>query len=283
MEKIILIIDPNNFKPQILDFVSRVSINKTSKIVGVFVFDDAMKATPYLRSIGGQVFVEEIVLTEDDIKRRQEVAKACRQLFDAECAERGLSASIHIDEGMPLQQILKETRYADLMIADPSLSFSHDKTTLTKLMREVLACTECPVIIAPENFKEIEEIVFAYDGSKSSVAAIKQFYYTMPKYADSKIVVLHFTDPEKEEEEDELSKKIFQEWLQLKFTNFSFVTIPGDPRDGLFIYFLEHTEANSSLLVMGTFGRGVLSTFFKPSTSDLILKTIDVPVFISHF
>jgi hypothetical protein len=33
---------------------------------------------------------------------------------------------------------------------------------------------------------------------------------------------------------------------------------------------------------MGAFGRSMLSDFFKHSTAELIVKTINLPVFIAH-
>ena len=87
----------------------------------------------------------------------------------------------------------------------------------------------------------------------------------------------------REEEEDVKGRALFEEWLKMKFSKFSFIAVSGEPRDGLFTYFMDHGIASDRLLVMGAFGRGFISTFFKPSTSDIVLKAIDVPVFISHF
>jgi nucleotide-binding universal stress UspA family protein len=34
--------------------------------------------------------------------------------------------------------------------------------------------------------------------------------------------------------------------------------------------------------VMGAFGRSMLSGFFKHSTAELIIKTVNLPVFVAH-
>lgn len=280
MEKILLIIDAQNFKPQTLDFVAGVS--GQSKVVGVLLFNDMLKAIPYIRSVGGQVFVEEITLTDDEIKQRENTIAQCSALFKTECAKRSINAIVHNDNGDPLKQILKESRYADLIIADPTISFSSTDSFPTNFIKELLAGAECPVLIAPESFTQTEEIVFAYDGSKSSMAAIKQFYIHMPKFAAEKVIILNIKDPGSSLEEDATGKALFEEWLKMKFSKYSFVTISGDVRDELFTYFMDREGGNNSLLVIGAFGRGWLSTFFKPSASELVLKAVDIPVFISH-
>ena len=281
MEKILLIIDAQNFKPEILDFVAGISEPGKSRVAGVFLFDDMLKATPYIRSIGGQTFVEEIILTDAEIKERDEVMLQCSRIFKEECRKRSINMLVHKDHGNPLKRILKESRYADLIITDTNISFSTDNTFPTKFVKELLTAAECPVLIAPEYYNKIDEVVFAYDGSKSSVAAIKQFCYHLPKLTDKKIVVLHFA-AEMPEIENVFDKSIFEEWLKMKFVDYSFVTIPGDSREGVFTYFMDHRERSNSLLVMGAFGRGLLSTFFRPSTSELVLRAIDIPVFITH-
>jgi len=283
MEKVLILIDSQNFRPQLLDFAaSMVNGHGKTKITGVFLSGNPLAAAPGIRSVGGQIFVEEITMTEEEINQRKRDVEHSIALFKDACLQRELVAAVHNEDGNPLENIIKESRFADLIITDPSITFSGEKTIPSRFIKELLAKTECPVLIAPEYFDQVDEIVFAYDGSKSSVFAIKQFFYLMPSFADKKMVILHVVEPGKSQEEDPMRDTLFEEWLKMKCSRYSTVTIAGDSRDGLFNYFMDHSGDNNKLLITGAYGRGILSSFFRPSTADLVLKAIDIPVFISH-
>jgi nucleotide-binding universal stress UspA family protein len=57
------------------------------------------------------------------------------------------------------------------------------------------------------------------------------------------------------------------------------VLLKGDPSDELFGYLLERKNA---IVVLGAYGRGILSRFLKPSHASLLLRTINLPIFIAH-
>src|SRR6185312_1253519 len=121
----------------------------------------------------------------------QEIIRRHTELFNKRCVDTGTCGEAHVVTGNPLDNALLECRYADLLIIDPAISFTEDKNIPTKFVLQLLKQAECPVLIAPEEYNEIEEIVLAYDESKSSVFAIKQFYYHMPELVNKKMTVLH--------------------------------------------------------------------------------------------
>jgi hypothetical protein len=53
-------------------------------------------------------------------------------------------------------------------------------------------------------------------------------------------------------------------------------------RIGLTAHYRYLLEKKNVLVVTGAFGRSTLSDLFKHSTAELLVKTIDLPVFISH-
>ena len=110
-------------------------------------------------------------------------------------ANRGVNFILHRDRGIPAYELIEESRYADMIVLDGATSFNKQfEGTPTNFIKDVLKSTECPVVIAPENFEAIDEIIFTYDGSASSVFAIKQFTYLFPQLHDKKINVVHIND-----------------------------------------------------------------------------------------
>jgi hypothetical protein len=69
--------------------------------------------------------------------------------------------------------LIEESRFADLLIIDAETSFNRGlEANPTRFVKEILQHAECPVVISPVSFEGLDEIIFAYDGSASSVYAI---------------------------------------------------------------------------------------------------------------
>jgi hypothetical protein len=226
--------------------------------------------------------VEEITADPAEQKLHKDMAQKNIALFKDGCALREVSAQVRKYSGHALENIIEETRYADLIIVDPSTTFNNDKTVPSKFVLELLTKSECPVLVAPGYFEQPKEIVFAYDGSKSSMYALKQFYNLLPHLAEKRITVLHVSESEKHEKRTKREQQIFNEWLEMKCPDISYVELTGDARSALFTYFFDKEDYFDKILVTGAYGRSILSSFFKPSTADLLLKAIDIPMFITH-
>ena len=282
MKKILLLLDAESYKAEILDFATAVGKPDNSVIVGIFVEHHHLAAVPSVRALAGQVYVEEIVEDVTEQKNKNKRVQDNIELFKNGCIQRELKALVHHDKGIALENMIGESRYADLLIVDPATTFNGDRKVPSKFVMELLAAAECPVLIAPEYFEEVNEVVFAYDGSKSSAYAIKQFQYQLPHLAHRKITVLHVSEHGHTSKSYKKEQGLFKEWLQFNFSNISFLELEGEPRDILFEYFMEQEQRYNKMLVTGAFGRNLLSSFFKPSTADLVLKAIDIPIFVSH-
>ena len=281
MEKILLLCDAIKFNAGILDFATYFARLHRSKIVGVFIEQHRLDTAPSVKSIGGYLYVEEITPSSDEINKDEAHILDNVAVFKEGCLQREVSAVLHRYKNSSVKDIIHETRYADLVILDPSLSAPNDGSAPSKLAMEILAHAECPVLIASENFEQPEEIVLAYNGSRSSVFAIKQFYYQFPCLADKKYTVVQVIENEAAEAHPK-EHELFHEWLQMHFPHVSFEELKGDPRTELLNYFMDNNDGRNKLLVTGAYGRNFLSSLLQPSTADLLLKAIDVPVFIAH-
>ncbi len=184
---------------------------------------------------------------------------------------------MHLDKGVPVWEIISESRFAELLIVDPEMSFGgKNEGVPTGFIKEVLAKSECPVVIAPFSFYGTEEILFAYDGSKSSLFAIKQFTYLFPELTDKKVTILQVNE---NEDGPVIEKEKIGELLQMHYSSIGFHTLYGKASDELYNYLL---GKKNIFVVMGAFGRGMLSGFLKHSTAELVVKTINLPIFIAH-
>lgn len=199
-------------------------------------------------------------------------------LFINQCTLQKIKVETYIDTGEPIEQVISESRFADLLIVDPKMSFYGAKDQLpSHFIKEILEGAECPVILAPEEYTDTKEIVFCYDGSASSVYAMKQFTYLLPQFGCRKTVLLEVNRSGKAEFGKD-HRRLMQ-WLQAHYPSVIYQSLKGQAKDELFAYFFMHP---GRFAVMGSYGRSQLSTFFKHSTADILIRTVDLPLFITH-
>ena len=231
-----------------------------------------------LKQLFALPYVETI--TANDLPENKERIRSCEaneKLFADACINRGVNYHIHTNRKASVKEIIHESRYADLIIVNAETSFEDKiEAVPSHFVKEILRESECPVVIAPYSFNGIDEILFPYDGSKSSVFSIKQFAHLFPELKDKKITVLQV---DKKEVMPVTEEKNIEQLLEAHYTKIGVRHLQGEADDELFGYLLGRENI---FVVMGSYGRGLLSTLFKKSTADLLLKTVNLPVFIAH-
>lgn len=281
MRKVVFLFDPINFDAKQLEFPISIAATDNSVLTGICFENEAMEAVPTIKTFGGQIYIEEITPNAQERRQYHKSVNHGIDLFKSVCEQKGITANVHIEQTPALEAVIRHSRYADLLMVDPRMCLLKDKDVPSDFVMKVLADSECPVLITPEVYVPIEEVVLTYDNSMSSVFAIKQFSYHLPALATKKIKVLHVKENNDGKEEAEVAAE-FKEWLDAHFTNVSFIHMTGNVRESILNYFLGEGRQNRQLLVTGAFGRSVLSSFFKPSTAEMVLKTVDIPAFIAH-
>src|SRR5581483_1347357 len=215
MKKVLVAINANQVNMNVLDFACFIAKLTHSKLTGVFIEDNEGKAVlaeealylPHEGSVEAAAAV--IPFIEDNIR-----------LFKIICENKKTNCTVHLEQNTPITDVIKENRYAKLLILDPNMSFTgKNERTPTGFIKEVLAKSECPVVIAPYAFYGIDEILFAYDGSPASVFAIKQFTYLFPELDDKKVTVLQVNE---NDDQPVIEKEKIGELIQLHYSSIGY-------------------------------------------------------------
>jgi nucleotide-binding universal stress UspA family protein len=261
MEKILLALDAMNINTHAIDFGCYIAKLTHSRLTGVF-----------LEGLG-----EERPMVLVDVEGQHQVEGNIRHFREA-CVCRDTLSLVHRDRAVPLDEILAESRFADLLIVDPEMAFNRKDTVVRgHFVKDVLRSAECPVLIAPYSFDCIEEIVFAYDGSASSVFAIRQFAHLFPALQMTPLVVISIREDESPAIEEQFKMK---EWLEAHYEHLHFEVRKGGGAAGQLLAYL--IEKKNTMLVMGAYGRSEVSNFFRPSRAETLIKTVNLPIFITH-
>jgi nucleotide-binding universal stress UspA family protein len=266
MEKILLAMQGSGQNTYAIDFACYLAKLTGSRLTGVFL--EGEEEDRAQSEAGAALRAAEPVTVADYLEEGRPADPGLRHVD---------RFRVHRDRGVPLGAILRESRFTDLIVIDPETSFLRlEREFPGHFVRDVLLSAECPVVVSPYNFETLDKVIFTYNGSASAVYAIKQFTYLFPEFRARKAVVVSVRKVEGEAIEEQFKMK---EWFSAHYTDVEFVVLKGDASDELFGYLLEKKDA---MVVLGSYGRGVLSRFFKPSHAGLLMRTINLPFFIAH-
>ena len=278
MENIFLIM--NGAKPDMctLDFAVLYSRTHTFRNYGNAGGRDKESEIPVQKQLFALPYVETIVA--GDIPENRVIRKSVEvneKLVSEACTNRNVCYTVRRNFKISTSEIIRESRYADLIIINPETSMSGKaEGSPTRFVKEILTAAECPVILSPYSFDGISEIVFTYDGSEDAVFAIRQFTHFFPALNTKSVSVVHI------DQKGGLSfweREKLMALLTPHYADVQIVQLLGDPGNELFNFLLGKEEM---FVVMGAFGRNALSGFFRQSTAGLSLKTVNLPFFIAH-
>jgi nucleotide-binding universal stress UspA family protein len=276
MEKILLVVNAHKPDNDSIDFACTIASMAQSRLTGLFIENLFFEYIPPASQDRSSYFKTQQDGT--DIAVTTDTEQAVR-LFKEQCKARQVEPEVYMDKGEPIQEVVFESRFADLLIIDPAMSFYKLEDQLpSHLVKEVLANAECPVLLTPEKFDSLEEIVFCYDGSASSVFAIKQFTLLFPQFSSRNVLLLEVNRTGNEEFTE--SHRRMVEWLKAHYHSAYYHALAGNAKDDLYAYFFMKSK---KLVVMGAYGRSMLSNFFKKSNADVLMRVVDLPLFVTHY
>lgn len=277
MKKILYVTDVLKLDLATLDFACYLCSLSCSKLIGIFLenLEHEVRSASLLQEAAVQNGLN--VQTNDQHELKERCTSENIQAFKDGCERRGVTGIVHRDKGIPIEDIIVESRYADLILIDASTSFSSQQEAVpTRFVMDVLADAECPVVVLPESFDGLNKLVFTYDGRSSSVFAIKQFTYLFPELKDHPVVVITVMDGKKPLPEERYKLK---EWLHDHYIDIDFMVMDGNVKTSLLDSLLLRTK---DFIVMGAYGRNAFSNLFTPSHATPVLKLVAQPVFIAH-
>ena len=195
------------------------------------------------------------------------------------CWEAGLNFTIHHDHEEAIDELLRESIYADLLIVDKKENMTFEKDPPpTSLIRDLLPQVQCPVLVVPHHYHEAKRTVILYDGEPSSVMAAKMYSYTLPFMTQYPIEVITVRNAELDSHVP--NNTLVKEFMKRHFPDARFNVLKGIPEDQILNYLIDVTD--NPIVVLGAYRRSRISRWFKPSMADMLMRKIQLPLFIAH-
>jgi hypothetical protein len=271
MKKIIIPFEAGSFSHGAFSFATMLQKETPILLAGVFLpkveynqiflFPTAFAAPAY-------------VATSEDFDK--ETVEKNISDFKALCEKNNIENAVHrnlYDAALP--QLARETRFADMMIIGSELFYTVGSDGPLEYLKDALRNTECPVVIVPEKFALPSQIILAYDGSASSVYAIKQFANLFPALCSLHTILVYAGD----EKHTTPDAHLIGELLSCHFKDMAINKISGDEKKNFYNWL--SGQANP-LLVSGSFSRSGISELFNKSFIVDIIRQHKTPIFIAH-
>ena len=274
MKKILLVFDSHHFPQALLDFVVELHRLQPLTLTAVFLSPmdfSALWAFPIVPGSSGPYIAGQDDISLDEEKLQEHVKK-----FETACINNDITFRIHNDTtGLVFEEVKKESRFADLMVISSEHFYNIFGDQPNEYMKEVLHTSECGILLLPDQFIFPKRLLLAYDGSASSVFAIKQFAYLLPQLSKLDTTLVYGSEKDEALPEQVLAEEIcLRHYGSLKLQHLHMNS--GSELAGWM------QQQAGALVVTGSFGRSSLSQLFKKSMLTEMIRSQKLPLFIAH-
>jgi len=273
MRKILLAFDGSHFSEGAFEFARRLNEVNPILLTGAFLPQVSYaNIWSYADGIGGPIFLP---VQEDEVT--EEINKNIEK-FNSLCVKHNNEHSVRKDlTDLALPELKKESRFADLLIIGGESFYENAGSgDPNNYLKDALHEMECAVMVVPEKYDFPTLNILTYNGSPSSVYAIKQFTYLFPEFAANKTLLIYAKDEEGISIPDEA---YVEELVSRHFSDLTVTKLNIDPKER-FVKWLNNNT--SAVLICGAYGRSIVSQLFKKSFIADVLSEHKFPVFITH-
>lgn len=274
MKKILLAIDGTNYSKGAMDFAKTLNEKNRIVLTGVFIpKKDYARLWNYAGEGIGSTYFIPLIEDVDAEEIKSVIAK-----FEKECQNNDIEYKVHKDyDDSSIATLIKESRFADLMLLGSETFYKdYGVNKVSEYLVETLKEIECPALVIPEKYIFPKCNIIAYDGSKNSMFAIKQFAYLFPELTNNKTIVVYSKEDEKHDIPDQI---LLEEYAVKHFKDLTIFKNNADPGSYFNSLFLERKNA---LLISGSYGRTGLGSLFHKSFVSELIQDHAVPVFICN-
>jgi len=273
MKKVLIAFDGTQFSEGAFEFAGMLNEYQPILLTGVFLPQVSYaNVWSYATAMDGSVLIPLIEEEEGEIIQKN------MERFQNLCIKNGIAFRVHKDyNDFALPEIIRETRFADLLLISGEKFFENMASGHSvDYMRDVIREVECPVIVIPEKFSFPRRNIIAYDGSASSVFALKQFAYVLPELTANETLLVYSNDKEGSELP---SENYIEELAAQHYKNLKLLRMEMDPKK----YFNDWLKKEERpILISGALGRSALSQMFKKTFIDKVITDHQLPLFIAH-
>lgn len=271
MKKVLIAFDNGHFSKGAFEFARRLNELQPILLIGVFLPNLDYSELTFAH--GGTLPMVPFIEGYDT-----KVAEQQMHAFEEACVRSHIEYRVHNDRcDFALSELQKETRFADLLLLGSEKFYANIGTaTPNEYLRMALHESECPVILAPEEFTFPQSNVLAYDGSDDAAFAIKSFCGLFPELCANTTILVYASGKDRPEMPD---LDYIKELSARHFNDLRLYILEADPKKYFDAWI---SDIKDPILVCGSFGRSGISELFRHSFVSEVISDHRIPVFIAH-
>ncbi len=246
-------------------------------VIGVHIVDIRLLETPFIEDLAGALgFTTYADLTPKLKEVLDERGKAILDEFVKKCREYGADCSIAQAFGIVANELVDMADPEDLIIVGKKGVHNQFAPLFLGSTSEAVARkSKCPVLITTDKFKEIKNVILAFDGREKSVHAAKYLNSFAKELGLEEITVISVLDKKSGDIEKHIEDLLTQN-LELDFV---LKFLYGYPEEELDRYIKENRE-KYQLVVMGAYGESRIKELVLGSTTSFIIQHSPIPVLL---
>ena len=278
MKKFLAVFDINRVSRSTMQYAIEVAKSSGNHLVGVLLDESVFYGLDRKNELAHNKEMAKAIneLNTEEDRRRDEAGET----FKRACSEAGIPFSLHKNGKMTLRDLKNESMYADLIIINQEETFTSLKEKPpTNFIKDLLGDVQCPVLAVPRLYKPVENLVLLYDGGPAAIYAIKMFKYLLDNPLGLPVKVFSVKEKKKAGFFMPDNKKI-RDFTKVHFPKATFAVASGNAEQEISGY-LGRLPKNQ-LVVLGAYQRSEISRWFKISMADILMKELEIPLFIAH-
>lgn len=266
MKKISIVFDGGHFSKGVIEFVRHLNDVTPISVTACFLKQEHFVNSSSFANIAEYAYENEEPLVDAAIQR-----------FTDACEKYDLNFKVHdYDPNYGIASLRKLSRFSDVMVVSSELFFQNvNHVQPNEFLKDLLHVSECPVFAVPEKFTFPTTIILAYDGSESSLFAIKEFANLFPELCERKTMLVYGYG----ENEHIPELNTIKDLASCHFSNFGIYRLHIDQQHH-FNTWLQ--DISSPLVVSGSFGRSHLYEFIRRSFVSDTIHDHKAIVFVAH-
>lgn len=278
IKRLLLPSDGSDYSRTAGDYAIYIARLIKARINALHVMDIKIIQGPLFSDIafysGLPVYYEFLPKIEDALgKRADTILEEIRKKSE----KAGVGIDLNKVAGIIEDTIIQQSENADLVVLAKRGEHFHFNAggLLGSTAESVVRRSKKPVLITPVDFKEIESIGLAFDGSMPATNALKLAAW-LSEAAHWPITTLIIC--EDSAAGAELTRKV-ETYLDDKEVDNEVLLLRGR-EDREILRFIK--EGAVEMMIMGAYGKGRLKEFFLGSTTSNVIRNSDIPVLLLH-
>lgn len=281
IKRIVVALDPDDDTPIAIQYAIKLAKRFDAEITGLAVIDLGNIYTGAGGGYGAEYNAMEL-WKELSEETRNKASKLLDQ-FKNSVDNAGVGYTAIKKQGVSDDQIIEQMKYHDLLIVGRDSHFfynqpNQDTDTLAKVVKGGVA----PTLVVTNEYREIERIMIALDGSGAAARSLKDFVHLLPYGKDLDIELVNIPEDNSNESMDYSVAVLNSAETYLKTHNFHYIhkhiMDKGKPYERIIEY---KSKKNPDMLVMGAHAVSAIRKAVFGSTTDQMITKTDIPLFLS--